>query len=147
MSKTLIIILVFVGAIFVLVSNRPETVFARSADGAVEVKGLSRSVRSVEIDSSKEFIPILENGVWLYYLITPVPAGVPFDAIMHVKVLEQWKQIEQDITEFTLYKWTEEDQQWKIIPTVVDLSKETLEARINLVESTWIAVGTILFNQ
>lgn len=143
MLKTLVIILVFVGAIFVLVSKQPEKVFARTTDGVIEVEGLSRNVRSIEIDQSKEFTPILENRIGSYYLITPVPAGISFETKVRAKVLEQWKQAEFDLTEFVFYRVDAMDTQWKIIPTVVDLSKEMLETVIDLSAPTWIAVGLI----
>lgn len=143
MLKTLVIILVFVGAIFVLVSEQPEKVFARTADGAIEVEGLSRNVRLIEIDQSKEFTPILENRVGLYYLITPVPAGISFETKVRAKILEQWKQAESDLTEFMIYKFNVAETQWEKVPTVVDLSDGTLEAVIDLSDTIWIAVGLI----
>ena len=143
MLRVLVIILVFVGAIFVFVSRQPEQVFTKSSDGVVEVQGLSRSVRSVTIEPTKEFGSILEKRVSSYYSLIPNPAGVSFPADVSVKVLEQWKQIHPDLTELTIYKWNEFGSKWEVVSTIVDLSNETLEARIELQEPTWIAVGVL----
>ncbi len=143
MLKNLIIILVFISAFFVLVSRQPEQVFTKSSDGVIEVQGLSRTVRSVTIEPTKEFGSVLKERVSSYYFLVPVPAGVPFTADVRVNVLEQWKQIQPDLTELAVYKWNEFGSKWEVVPTVVDLSKETLEVRIELQEPTWIAIGVL----
>lgn len=107
------------------------------------MQGLSRSVRSVSIKPTKEFSPILEKRVSSYYLLVPDPSGVPFVADVRVKVLEQWKQIQPDLTEMSVYKWNEFGSKWEVLPTEVNLSKGTLEVRIELQEPTWIAVGVL----
>jgi len=144
MLRVLVIILVFVGALFVFVSRQPEQVFSKSLDGVVEVQGLSRNVRSVTIEPTKEFGLILKERVSSYYSLIPDPAGIPFTADVSVKVLEQWKQAQPDLTELSVYKWNEFGSKWEVLPTVVDLSNETLEARMELQEPTWIAVGVLL---
>lgn len=141
MLRVFVIVLVFIGAIVVFILQQPEQVFVRSQDQVVELQGLSRSVRSITIESFKEFSPILNERISLYYFIVPNPAGIPFDVNVSAKVLEQWKQLQPDLTELSLYRWTSSNQQWKAIPTVVDLSNETLSASMELQEPTWIAVG------
>jgi hypothetical protein len=143
MLKTLVVILVFVSAIFVLISNQPEKVFARSQDGIVELNGVSRAINSATIDSSQTIGPVFEKRISLYYLLTPEPAGLKFEPFVRVKIIEQWKQSQTDFTELSIYFFNEVNYKWEKVPTVVDLQNEILEAKIELIKPVWIAVGTL----
>ncbi|MBI4714017.1 hypothetical protein HY771_02420 [Candidatus Uhrbacteria bacterium] len=141
MLRVLVVILVFLAGFFVLISDQPEKVFARSSDGVIEIEGMSRRVRSVEIDSTQSIGSIFEKRLSQYYLLTPVPAGLKFEPIVRAKALEQWKQIQPDLTELSIYFWNKASTEWEVVPTIVDLTEQTLEARLDLSEPIWIAVG------
>jgi hypothetical protein len=144
MLRVVVIVLVFVGAIFIFVSRPPEQIFARSADGVVTLEGVSRTVRSVSIDTNSQMGVPLESRVSSYYLIIPDLAGAAFSSSLTIQILEQWKQMVADPTELVLYVFEEPTEGWKSLPTDVDLSTSTFHTQVNLTEPIWIAVGTVL---
>ncbi len=144
MLRVVVIVLVFVGAIFVFSSQQPEQVFARSQDGVVTLEGVSRSVRSVSIDANPAMGVPLESRVSGYYLLIPDLAGVVFSSSLTVQILEQWKQMSQDPTELVIYIYRNPTDGWQSLPTEVDLSTQTLHTQLELFEPVWIAVGTVL---
>lgn len=141
MLRIVVIVLVFVGAIFVLSTQKPEQVFGRSADGVVVFEGVSSRVRSVSIESFPTFDAALENRISAYYSFTPDLVGVTFSGSLTVQILEQWKQMVDDPTELVIYVYRSPVDGWQPLTTEIDLSKNTLHARLELSKPLWIAVG------
>lgn len=141
MLRVVVIVLVFVSAIFVLSTQKPEQVFGRSTDGVVMFEGVSSRVRSVSIESLPTFGAALENRISTYYSLTPDLAGVAFSGSLTVQVLEQWKQMVDDPTEFVIYVYQSPEDGWQSLQTEVDLSKNSLQTRLELSKPVWIAVG------
>jgi uncharacterized protein YggT (Ycf19 family) len=144
MLRVVVIILVFLGAIFVFLSSQPERVFSRSADGVVTLEGVSRNVRSVNIDANPQMGVPLEPRVSAYYLIIPDLGGVDFSPTLTVQILEQWKQVVSDPTELVFFVFEGPTEGWRLLPTDVDLSTSTLHAQVDLTEPVWIAIGSML---
>ncbi len=144
MLRVVVIVLVFIGAIFVFSSQQPEQVFGRSQDGVVTLEGVSRRVRSVIIDTNKEMGVPLASRVSTYYVMIPDLAGTVFPVSLTIQIVEQWKQTVEDPTELVVYVFTGPDEGWQPLPTDVDLSKSTLYAQLDLTKPVWIAVGSML---
>ena len=139
--KTVAIVLIFAGALFVLWSHQPEQVFSRSADGVVTVRGVSRNVRSATIEPSSIAEAIFPARVGEYYLVIPNPSGIIFSSELSIQIIEQWKQLQPDLMKFSLYRFDEASRTWQKLPTVVDLQKGIIQTEIDLSGPTWIVVG------
>ncbi len=140
--KSVVIILIFVGALFMLWSHQPEQVFSRSADGVVSVKGVSRTVRSATIEPANTFVEaIFEKRFSAYYKVIPNPSGVIFSSELTVQILEQWKQLQPDLLKLSLYRFDEKARHWQKLPTEFDLQNGTMKTQLDLSGSMWIVVG------
>lgn len=147
MLRVVVIVLVFVGAIFVFSSRQPEQIFARSADGVVTLEGVSRTVRSVRIEmDDSPFAEGLsvEPGLSSHYFISLDAQDSGFSPQVTIQILEQWKQNVDDPSELKIFIFRDELHEWQSLPTDVDLSRGTLHAQINLSEFVWIAVDEVL---
>ena len=133
--------LIFIGALAVLLSHKPEQVFSRSENGAVTIEGISGTVRTVIIEPMEQFDVSFDKRMGEYYQLIPNPSGVTFTSEVTIQITEQWKQLLPDITELLLYRFDTTSHTWQSIPTVVDLSSQTLHARLDFSAPTVIVVG------
>lgn len=142
MLRTFVVILICVGALVVFWIHKPEQVFSRSENGVVTVEGVSGTVRSVSIESAQEFAEAIFPGrVGDYYLLNPNPSGVTMGSDVKVRILEQWKPLVKNLTDFSLYRFDVETRAWNTLPTLFDLSQGEMTTHIDLSGPTWIVVG------
>lgn len=135
MLRTVVVILVFVGALFVIVSRPPEQVFARSSDGVVTLEGVSRRVRGATIDEVQTIGVPLDSRLSKYYVIVPDLAGVVFRPTVTVRMRDSWNESS------VIFLFDGPKGGWVPQPTSVDLTSRTLQAHIDLSEPVWMTVG------
>ncbi len=137
MLRNVVIVLVFVGALFVIASQPPEQVFARSEDGVVVLEGVSRSIHSVSIDVIDTVGVPLDGRLSSYYLLIPDVAGLAFQPTVTVNAQDKWG-VGDDAHVFVFH---DANTGWVAQKTVSDRLEKTWRSEIDLSKPVVIAVG------
>lgn len=141
MLRTVVIVLVFLSALFVLTSRIPEQVFSRSTDGVVVLDGVSSRVHSVSIEVVESFDVPLESKVSAYYRIVPDLSGTVFTPSFTITIQESWKQMVSDANILSLFVYKGSEKGWELIPTEVDKTAGVLTGKLPVSDAVWIVVG------
>lgn len=137
MLRNVVIILVFVGALFVITSRPPEQVFARSEDGIVVLEGVSRSVHSVSVDVVDTVGVPLDGRLSSYYLLIPDVAGLAFQPTVTVNAQDKW-EVRDDARIFVFH---DANTGWVPQMTASDRLEKTWASEIDLSKPVVVAVG------